>query len=81
MAKSLDELENEGLVIQHMFWSMDEIQVAFLESVFIDIPNEIILYIFRFLSVPDLCNVSLVCRSFKMISDRDELWKSKCNSK
>ena len=38
------------------------------------------LQIFKFLSVHDLGNVSLVCRSFKMIADQDEIWKlkSKC---
>jgi hypothetical protein len=70
MASSLDK--QEVLVIR---------QDTFSESPFINIPTEIILHIFQFLSIRDLCNISLVCRSFKTIADQDELWKAKCNSK
>ncbi len=59
-------------------WSSDQIQGALVESNFARLPTEVVLEIFKFLSVHDLGNVSLVCRSFKMIADRDELWKSKC---
>ncbi|CAF4012850.1 unnamed protein product [Rotaria sp. Silwood1] len=62
-------------------WTFSEIQNAVLESSFVAIPNEILLCIFQLLSVRDLCNVSLVCRLFKMIADQDEIWKLKCNSK
>ncbi|CAF3559957.1 unnamed protein product, partial [Rotaria sp. Silwood2] len=63
---------------QHI-WSFSETQDALSDSLFVAIPNEILLRIFQVLSVGDLCNVSLVCRSFKMIADQDEIWKSKCN--
>ncbi len=62
-------------------WSLNETRDTLLQSLFNNIPNEIILHIFRFLSVPDLCNVSLVCRYFKITADQDQLWKSKCDSK
>jgi hypothetical protein len=62
-------------------WSLNETRDALSESLFNNIPNEIILYIFQFFSVRDLCNLSLVCRSFKIIADQDQLWKSKCDSK
>ncbi|CAF3920257.1 unnamed protein product [Rotaria sp. Silwood1] len=61
-------------------WTFSEIQNAVLESSFVAIPNEILLCIFQLLSVRDLCNVSLVCRLFKMIADQDEIWKLKCNT-
>jgi hypothetical protein len=64
-----------------MSWPLDETRDALSASVFHNIPNEIIFHIFRFLSAPDLCNISFVCRSFKMIADHDEIWKSKCDSK
>ncbi|CAF3529452.1 unnamed protein product [Rotaria sp. Silwood1] len=64
---------------QHV-WSSSETQVALLNSPFVSISNEILLHIFRFLSVRDLGNVSLVCRSFKMVADQDEIWKPKCNT-
>jgi hypothetical protein len=81
MASSLVKLEIEELVIQNMSWPLNETRVALAESLFNNIPNETIMHIFRFLSVPDLRNVSLTCRLFKMISDQDEIWKSKYNSK
>ena len=62
-------------------WSSAETQNALSTSAFIAIPTEIMLRIFRLLSVPDLCRVALVCRSFKMVVDQDEIWKLKCNSK
>lgn len=64
---------------QHI-WSFSETRDALHESVFTKIPNEIMLRIFNLLSVRDLCNISLVCRWFKMIADQDEIWKLKCNS-
>jgi hypothetical protein len=65
---------------QHI-WSFDETKDALLKSNFTRIPNEIMLRIFKLLSVPELCKVILVCRRFKMIADQDEIWKLKCNSK
>jgi hypothetical protein len=77
--------ENEELVIPDIFWlhswSLNETRGALSQSVFNNIPNEIILHLFRYFSVRDLCKISLVCRSFKIIADRDQLWKSKCDSK
>ncbi|UJR07065.1 hypothetical protein I4U23_011353 [Adineta vaga] len=61
-------------------WSLDESRQTLSSSLFRDIPNEILLYIFRFLSVPDLCRISSVCRTFKTLADHDELWKFKCNT-
>jgi hypothetical protein len=81
MATSLIKLEKEEFVISNMSWLWNESRDALLKSLFVNIPNEIILHIFQFLSVPDLCNVSLICRFFKMIADHDEIWKAKCNSR
>jgi hypothetical protein len=75
------KLKTQEFVTPNMSWPLNETRNALSKSSFINIPNEIILHIFRFLSVPDLCNISLVCRSFKMIADHDDIWKSKCNSK
>ncbi|CAF3414468.1 unnamed protein product [Rotaria socialis] len=47
-------------------WSTTVISNALAASPFNCIPNEILLSIFQLMSVPDLCNVSLVCRLFKM---------------
>lgn len=63
-----------------MSWSLDESRSALSNSSFNSIPNEILLHIFRYLSVSDLCRVSLVCRSFKIVADQDEIWKYKSNS-
>jgi hypothetical protein len=77
--------ENEEFVTPNISWlhswSLNETRDALSQSLFNNIPNEIILHIFQFLSVPDLCNVSLVCRYFKIIADQDQLWKSKCDRK
>jgi hypothetical protein len=81
MANSLVNLAEEKLVFQNMSWPLNEARLALRKSPFNKISNEIILHIFRFLSVHDLFHVSLVCRSFKMIADYDEIWKFKCNSK
>lgn len=65
---------------QHI-WPYIEARDALSKSPFLDVPNEILLRIFQYLSVPDLCHVSLVCRLFKMIADQDDIWKFKCHSK
>jgi hypothetical protein len=78
--KTAMAMGKDEIITQNMFWSLDESRYGLSESSFLHIPNEIILHIFRYLSVPDLCNVALVCRSFKMIADLDEIWKPKCNS-
>jgi hypothetical protein len=62
-------------------WSISETKDALLNSLFSSIPTEIAFQIFKFLSVHDLGNVSLVCRHFKMIIDQDDIWRPKCNSK
>ncbi len=83
--KTQDKTDKEEFVKPNISWihswSLNETRDALLQSPFSKIPNEIILHIFRFFSVPDLCNVSLVCRYFKIIADQDQLWKSKCDSK
>ncbi len=66
---------------RNMSWSLNETRGALSKSPFNNIPNEIVLHVFQFLSVRDLCNVSLVCRAFKMIADDDEIWKAKSNGK
>ena len=75
------KLEKQGVVTSTISWPLDQTHHALSESLFNNIPNEITTQIFQYLSVSDLCNVSLVCRSFKMIVDQDEIWKSKCDSK
>ncbi|CAF2745557.1 unnamed protein product [Rotaria sp. Silwood2] len=60
-------------------WSIEQIREALLESPFANISMEILIQIFRLLSVPDLKNVALVCRSFNLIVDDDEIWRLKCN--
>ncbi len=62
-------------------WPSDETKNALAQSGFRALPNEIILHIFKFLTVHDLGNVSLVCRSFKMLADQDEIWKLKTKCK
>jgi hypothetical protein len=63
-----DESDKKKLVISNLSWSFDEARKALSSSSFQNISNEIILHIFRFLSISDL-------------SDHDDLWKSKCASK
>ncbi len=63
-------------------WSSNETRNnAFSRSYFNNIPNEIILHIFRFLSMRDLDVVSLVCRTFKIIADQEKLWRFKDDRK
>ena len=62
-------------------WPSDQTKTALAQSPFGSLPIEVILQIFKHLSVHDLGDVSLVCRSFKMIADQDEIWKLKCNCK
>lgn len=62
-------------------WSTNEMLQALEASHFKLLPNEVILQIFKFLSVHDLGNVSLVCRAFKIIADQDDIWKLKCKCK
>ncbi|CAF1181428.1 unnamed protein product [Rotaria magnacalcarata] len=61
-------------------WSTNEMQNALTASDFKLVPTEVMLQIFKFLSVHDLSNSSLVCRLFKMICDQDDIWKLKCKS-
>ncbi len=76
-----EEKSNIPNVTWQHIWSFNETRDALSESSFIAVPNEILLRIFRLLSVRDLCNISLVCRLFKMVADQDFIWKLKCNSK
>ena len=75
---AVDQRRSPPHVTWKHIWSLDEIQDALSKSYFRALPNEVILHILQFLSVHDLCNVSLVCRSFKMIADHDDIWKLKC---
>jgi hypothetical protein len=79
--KPVQELMGPPQVTWNHSWSPDETQDALSTSPFIAIPTEIMMRIFRLLSVRDLCHVSLVCRWFKMVADQDEIWQLKCNSK
>jgi hypothetical protein len=62
-------------------WSADATENALAQSNFRALPNEVMLHIFKYLTVHDLGHISLVCRSFKMLADQDEIWKlkTKCN--
>lgn len=62
-------------------WPLDQTKDALNESIFRLLPTEVILHIFKFLNVHELGVVSSVCRTFKMIADKDEIWKSKGNCK
>jgi hypothetical protein len=62
-------------------WSSNETQSGLADSPFRAVPTEVMLHIFKFLSVHDLGIVSSLCRSFKMIADQDEIWKLKCKCK
>jgi hypothetical protein len=62
-------------------WSSDEVHTGLANSPFRLLPTEVMLNIFKFLSVHHLGNVSSLCRSFKMIADQDEIWKLKCKCK
>jgi hypothetical protein len=62
-------------------WPSEEANNALAQSNFRALPNEVILHIFKFLTVHDLGNVSLVCRVFKMLADQDEIWKLKTKCK
>ena len=55
--------------------------MAVEQSPFNRLPNELIVNIFKYLAVPDLCSVSSVCRLFKMNADQDQIWKTKINKR
>jgi len=80
-ANDIESKEVKPSVTWQHIWSFNETRDALSESSFAGVPNEILLRIFRLLSVRDLCNISLVCRLFKMVADQDAIWKLKCNSK
>lgn len=61
-------------------WPNIETRVSISQSVFENIPDEILLQIFRFLSVHELGQLSLVCRHFKMLIDRDDVWQHRVNN-
>ncbi len=84
--KTIDFIESKirncspQINLKHV-WKFDETQNALLNSPFFIIPTEVILKIFRLLSIHDRRNISLVCRYFKMIVDNDNIWKTRFNSK
>ena len=65
---------------QHV-WPYTERQAALASSYFGCLPNEILVRMFRSLPVYDLINVGLVCRTFKMVADLEEVWKHRRRSK
>jgi len=64
---------------QHV-WPFIERQEALANSCFGCLSTEILIKIFLLLSVRDLGNVGLVCRTFKMVIDLDDIWKNKCTN-
>ena len=62
-------------------WTSDDVRNGLANSPFRLLPTKVMLHIFKYLSAYDLGQVSLVCRSFKMIADQDEIWKLKCKCK
>ena len=69
------------VVTQQHVWPSTERQLALANSYFGRLPNEILIQIFRSLSLYDLDNVRLVCRTFKMVINLKEVWKNKRRSK
>lgn len=61
-------------------WTADQTHDAFVQSLFAQLPAEVLLRIFQNINVSELAPISLVCRQFKTIADADEIWKVKCNS-
>ncbi|CAF1067084.1 unnamed protein product [Adineta ricciae] len=61
-------------------WSSSETATGLAESLFRFLPPEVLLQIFKGLSVHDLGNISLTCRALKIIADQDDIWKLKCKS-
>jgi hypothetical protein len=79
-----NETQQEGFqpnIMQKHLSLIAEFRQALAHSPFLFFPSEVVLHIFCFLSVYDLANTSLVCRLFKVLVDRDDLWKLKCDSK
>ncbi len=70
-----------SVVKRQYVWPSTERQAALASSHFGCLPNEILVQIFRSLPVCDLINVGLVCRTFKMVADLEEVWKNKRRSK
>ena len=62
MGESFSKWMKNDSMTPGMSWSLDESRQTLSDSLFEQIPNEILLQIFRYLSVADLCNVALVCR-------------------
>ena len=62
-------------------WSSSETANGLAESRFRFLPPEVLLQIFKGLSVHDLGNISLTCRALKIIADQDDIWKLKCKCK
>jgi len=69
------------VVTRQLVWPSSERQEALANSYFGRLPNEILIQIFRSLSLYDLDNVRLVCRTFKMVINLKEVWKNKRRSK
>jgi hypothetical protein len=76
--KIIDFIESTSFQIncKHV-WKFDQTQNALLNSSFFILPTQVIIKIFGFISIDDRRNISLVCRYFKMIVDKDNIWNSK----
>src|SRR5690349_16996608 len=46
---------------------------------FHSLPNDLCLYIFKFLNINELCSQSLVCKKFHQIANSDMLWQCLLN--
>lgn len=44
------------------------------------LPANLVVYIFQFLALRDLCAVSAVCRDWRAAAAADVLWEAKCKS-
>ena len=72
--------EEPNVTWEHL-WPEDQARTAVENSPFGQLPNELIVHIFKYLNINDLSSVSSVCRLFKMNADRDEIWKTKVHGK
>jgi hypothetical protein len=45
------------------------------DNLFLNVSEDLVLYVFSFLSFSDMANVSLVCKYLKYLTSRDYLWK------
>lgn len=76
---SEEELSPPIVTWEHV-WPLIEREEALANCCFECLPTEILIKIFLLLSVHDLGKVGLVCRTFKMVTDLDDIWNTKCKN-